>query len=235
MSSIVYKQGYCKYLHLPLDKAIYEFDKWISRKLLHLEYITYSYNEMLQHAETLDEIKNVYTDYICMKCYFMSSEPPSFVEERIHHLKIHAYEADVGIWNEMYNTTTEYVLEKIQEIDEEDCMQLKHDMYYLYDDNDIVSSMEIHHESKTMEYFISIQCMVRINHKYEDLMSSIRVERNYEKEYKIDDIHVPLLPYIKTLISGNVEDISFHKLKVGICKKKYIVYLPTEIVEKMNM
>lgn len=233
MSSVVYKQGYCKYLHLPLDKAVYEFDKWISRKLLHLEYITYTYNEMLQHTEEIDEIKSVYTDYICMKCYFMSSDPPSFVEERIHHMKIHAYESDVGVWNDMYNTTTEYILEKIQEIDEEDCMHLKHDMYYLYNEDDTVASMEIHKESKAIEYFISIQCVVRVNHKHGDLMSSLRIERIYEKKYKIDNIHISLFPYMDFLISGNIEDISFNKLKVSTCNRKYIIYLPVKIVEKI--
>ena len=235
MSSLVYKQGYYKYLHLPLDKAVYEFDKWISRKLLHLEYITYTYNEMLQHTETMDEIKSVYTDYICMKCYFMSSEPPPFVEERIHHMKIHAYESDVGIWNDMYNTSTECILEKIQEIDEEDCVQLKYDMYYLYDEDDAVASMEIHKESKTLEHFISIQYIVRVHHKHEDLNSLLRIERKYEKKYKIDNIHISLFPYMDILVSGNIEDISFNKVKVRILKKKYIVYLPIEMVNKINI
>ena len=223
--------GYFMYSHLPYNKAIYEFQQWCKRKVLHLNYMKHVYNVLLKDVDDIHTLREIAIDYVSMQTYFMSSLPSSRIQERVIQLPIQAYHATTSIFNVLYNTYAEYMIEKIEHMNDESLMLLKDDLLSLYahDDTDTVEQVQMVESGSIDEYigyFISIQIVYRYRTKGENIMSSLNILDISEDIYEIQmNDNNSMYKYMQYMYP-NENNIEYKRIHTDISSSSVYLYLP---------
>lgn len=223
--------GYFMYSHLPYNKAIYEFKQWCKRKVLHLNYMKHVYDVLLKDVNDIHTLREIAIDYVSMQTYFMSSLPSSGIQVRVIQLPIQRYHATTSIFNVLYNTYAEYMIEKIDNMNDESLILLKDDVHSLYvnDKTDMVEQVQMVENGSIDEYigyFISIQIVYRYKTKGENILSSLNILDISDDIYEIQiDDNNSMYKYMQ-YIYPNENNIEYKRIYIEIASSSVYLYLP---------